>query len=90
MPGYIGQRLMEVNDRSLEIGEVRCAVAAPNEQRPRVPQNVIHVPDQFVRRSDLVPRSKRSEIRRSPAQRLLRPVCESSQKMFEKISLGVH
>ncbi len=53
VPRDIGERFVEMADRGLKVGKCGCMVAAADKEGARVAQHAVHVPDQFVRRSDL-------------------------------------
>jgi hypothetical protein len=58
----IGERFMKVRYSSLEIGKYWRAVSASDEQRSRVTQQTVHVPNQLVGSSDLGGGSKLREV----------------------------
>jgi hypothetical protein len=82
VPCDIGKHFMEVDDSRSKVRKFGRTVAPSNEEGTRIPQQVVHVPDQLMRRSYLGGRSKRRELGRSAAESLLSAVCKRSQEMM--------
>jgi hypothetical protein len=52
VPRHVGQRFMEVDDGGLEVRKFKRPVVSADEESASIPQYVVHMPDQFVWRSD--------------------------------------
>ena len=90
MAREIRKRRMESQDFCLEVGPQGRPVLTADEKGPGISEDAVHVADELVRRPHLRGRSKRREVRRSPAQRFLSAVGDGGKEMAQKRSFVIH
>src|ERR1039457_2497602 len=78
MPRHVCERFVKMGHSRSEIGQLRRTVCAAYKESSSVPQNVVHVANQLMRRTNQKRGAKLGEFRRRGTKRFLRPIDRKS------------